>query len=145
MCSILEVSRSGYYAWVQRTESPRGQENKRLTHLIIEIHKKSRATYGAPRIHAELRARGERCGKNRVARLMKEAGIRSKVRKKFRVTTTDSAHALPVAPNLLDQCFVATRPNEIWVADITYSVPSLRLQQRGLSMSGIHLELRERI
>jgi putative transposase len=120
MCSVLEVSRSGYYAWVRRAESLRDQENRRLTNLIIEIHKKSRDTYGVPRIHAELKARGESCGKNRVARLMKTAGIRSKVRKKFRVTTTDSSHSLPVAPNLLDQCFVAARPNAIWAADITY-------------------------
>ena len=119
MCSVLEVSRSGFYAWFKRAESPREQENRRLTNLIVEIHKKSRETYGSPRIFAELQARGERCGKNRVARLMKKAGIRSKVRRKFRVTT-DSSHALPVAPNLLDQHFVSSHPNEIWMADITY-------------------------
>ena len=119
MCSVLEVSRSGFYAWHKRGESPRQRANRRLTGLIVEIHKKSRGTYGSPRIHVELRARDERCGKNRVARLMREAEIRSKVRRKFRVTT-DSSHSLPVAPNLLDQRFVATHPNEIWLADITY-------------------------
>lgn len=119
MCSVLEVSRSGFYAWVKGAESPREQANRRLTDLIVEIHKKSRGTYGAPRIHAELRARGERCSKNRVARLMKAAGIRAKVRRKFR-GTTDSSHSMPVAPNRLDQHFIAARPDEIWLADITY-------------------------
>jgi len=113
MCSILEVSRSGFYAWFKRGVSPRERENRRLTTLIIDIHKRSRETYGSPRIYAELQARGEKCGKNRVARLMKKAGIRSKVRRKFRVKTTDSSHTLPIAPNLLDQHFVASRLNEI--------------------------------
>jgi len=123
MCRLLEVSRSGFYAWLRREEgeaSPRALENRRLTERIKAIHAKSRETYGSPRIHAELRKSGDECGKNRVARLMSQAGIRSKVRKKFRVKTTDSNHAYPIAPNLLRDHAAPVLPNEIWVADITY-------------------------
>ena len=90
-----------------------------MTEKIKEIHKNSRGTYGAPRIHAELRAQEESCGLNRVARLMREAGIRSKVGRKFRPSTTNSKHSRPVAENLLPETEL-NRPNQIWVADITY-------------------------
>jgi putative transposase len=122
MCSTLGVSRSGFYAWLKRQddECPRVRENRRLTARITEIHTESRQTYGAPRIHAALQRSGETCGLNRVVRLMKAAGIRAYAHKKFRVSTTDSNHSLPIAENLLEGCFYAGSLNEIWVADITY-------------------------
>lgn len=119
MCSTLEVSRSGFYIWLARAESIRARENFRLTVLIREEHEKSRATYGAPRIHAALRKRGEMCGLNRVERLMQQAGIRSKMRPKF-VRTTNSKHPHPIAPNLLDRKFNVSVANQVWVSDITY-------------------------
>jgi transposase InsO family protein len=119
MCSTLEVSRSGFYAWLGRGESRHALEDQRLTLLIREEHEKSRGTYGAPRIHAALKKRGEVCGLHRVERLMQEAGIRSKVRRKFK-KTTDSNHPHPIAPNLLDQDFTVGAPNQVWVSDITY-------------------------
>lgn len=119
MCSTLEVSRSGFYAWLGRGDSRRACEDQRLLVLIREEHARSRGTYGAPRIHAALKKRGEVCGLHRVERLMKEAGIRSKVRRKFR-KTTDSNHPHPVAPNLLEQDFTVSGPNQVWASDITY-------------------------
>jgi transposase InsO family protein len=119
MCSTLAVSRSGFYAWLGRGESRRAGEDLRLLVLIRAEHEKSRGTYGAPRIHAALKKRGEVCGLHRVERLMQEAGIRSKVRRKYK-KTTDSNHPHPVAPNLLDQNFTVSGPNQVWVSDITY-------------------------
>lgn len=119
MSSALEVSRSGFYAWLGRGESRRAREDFRLTVLIREEHARSRGTYGAPRIHAALKKRGEACGLHHVERLMQEAGIRSIVRRKFK-KTTDSSHPHPVAPNLLGQDFTVSGPNQVWVSDITY-------------------------
>jgi len=119
MCSTLEVSRSGFYTWLGRGASRRAGEDQRLLALIREEHERSRRTYGAPRIHAALKKRGEICGLHRVERLMQEAGIRSKVRRKFK-KTTDSNHDHRVAPNLLDQDFQVGAPNRVWVSDITY-------------------------
>jgi len=119
MSSILEVSRAGYYAWLGRDDSKHELEDRRLTVLIREEHEKSRGTYGAPRIHAALKKRDETCGLHRVERLMREAGIRSKMRRKH-VRTTDSKHSYPVAPNILDQVFTVSAPNQVWVSDITY-------------------------
>jgi transposase InsO family protein len=119
MSSTLEVSRTGFYAWLGRAESRHTLEDRRLTVLIREEHEKSRGTYGAPRIHAALKKRDEVCGLHRVERLMREAGIRSKMRPKYK-KTTDSKHAHPVAPNILDQDFTASAPNRVWVSDITY-------------------------
>ena len=118
MCTTLEVSRSGFYAWLGRSESRRSHEDRRLTELIREEYQRSRGTYGSPRIHAALRARGETCGLNRVARLMRKAGIRSKVKRKFK-KTTNSAHTRPVAENLISQNFTVNGPNQVWVSDIT--------------------------
>jgi len=120
MCRVLKVSRSGYYAWRERPVSEREMANQKLTAQIEEIHQQSRQTYGSPRIHAELADQGVKCGHNRVARLMRQAELRAKQNRKFKVTTTDSAHNYPVAPNLLEQDFQASQPNEKWVADITY-------------------------
>jgi len=119
MCSTLEVSRSGFYTWLRRGESVRSRESRRLIRLIQEEHERSRHTYGSPRIHAALKARGETCSLNRVQRLMRATGIRSKVKRKFR-RTTDSRHAHPVAPNLVAQDFSVSAPNRVWVSDITY-------------------------
>jgi transposase InsO family protein len=119
MSSTLEVSRSGFYAWLERSEPNRELEDSRLTVLIREEHERSRRTYGAPRIHAALKKRGECCGLHRVERLMQEAGIRSKMRRKF-VRTTNSKHPHPIAPNLLDRQFSVSAANLVWVSDITY-------------------------
>ena len=120
MCDALEVSRSGYYAWRGRPESPRVAANRALLAAIRRVHAHHRGRYGAPRIHAALRAEGRLVSRGRVERLMRRHGIRAMTQRRFRVVTTDSNHSLPVADNLLDQTFLATRPNEIWLADITY-------------------------
>lgn len=119
MCRILGVSRSGYYAWSNRPESRRAREDRRLVEEIKTIHKKSRKTYGSPRVHRELVKIGERCGIRRVERLMAENGIRAKQKKKF-VATTDSKHDLPVAENLLNREFAINEIDKVWVSDITY-------------------------
>ena len=119
MCQVLSVSSSGYYAWRQRRPSRRQVENEQLAEEIRQIHQDSYETYGSPRIHAELQERGISCNRKRVERLMRLHQIRA-VCKRRRRYTTDSAHSLPVAPNLLDQDFVAEAPNQKWVADISY-------------------------
>ena len=121
MCTMMKVSRSAFYAWRnQRTKlGPRAAANAELVKKIKEIHDGSRKTYGSPRIHAELQARGETCGKNRVARLMQLVGLRAKAGRRFRPKTTDSKHSHPVAENLLPALKI-TRPDQVWVADITY-------------------------
>jgi len=119
-CRVLRVSRGGFYAWLRRPESRRARENREVVVRIRRIHEGRRRSYGSPRVHRALAAEGVRCGKNRVARLMREHGIRAIHRKKFR-RTTDSEHPHPVAPNLLDQKFSeVTEPNAYWVADLTY-------------------------
>ena len=107
LCRVLEVSPSGYYAWHRRTPSPRGQEDASLTAEIEAIHTHSRGTYGVPRIHAELVARGRRVGRKRVTRLMRAARLRGVSRRKFVVTTTRAAEARP-APDLVRRAFTAT-------------------------------------
>jgi transposase InsO family protein len=119
MCSVLEVSRSGFYAWLARGEACRSRDDRRLLARVREEHGLSRGTYGARRIHAALRRRGERCGLHRVERLMRVAGIHSKVRRKF-TKTTDSNHLQPLAVDLLGQAFKTSGPNRVWVSDITY-------------------------
>ena len=119
MCELLEISRSGFYAWSRRRESERARRDRELLGRIEEIHVQSRTCYGSPRIHHALRKEGTRCGRKRVARLMKRAEIRGKVRRKFQ-TTTNSKHAGTIAPNLLEKLGSVTRINQIWVADITY-------------------------
>jgi transposase InsO family protein len=120
MCRVLGVSRSGYYAWKDRPVSPRSQENTQLLGLIRGFHERSRATYGSPRIWADLRDElGIRCSRKRVARLMHLHNIHPRRRRRYKVTTRAAAtHS--VAPNLLAQDFTATRLNEKWLADITY-------------------------
>ena len=119
MCDVLEVSRSGYYAWKQRGPSKRAQENEVLKSKIKEIHDTSRQTYGSPRVHAELVAQGKKVGVNRVARLMREEGVCGRRRPRFR-KTTDSNHNHPTAANVLKRDFSTDEPDRVWVADITY-------------------------
>jgi transposase InsO family protein len=123
MCQLLEVSRSGYYAWSARQDCQpcrRDQRRAELIEKILVVHAQSRETYGSPRVYQELKALGEEVCQNTVAKLMKEQGVRSIVRRRFRVRTTDSAHAHPTAPNLLERCFERELPNQAWCADITY-------------------------
>ena len=119
MCRVLEASPGGYYAWLERPESRRGREDRRLLVEIKAIHQESRGVYGSPRIHAELRTRQMHHGRKRVARLMRENGLCARQSKKFKATT-DSNHCHPVAPNLLHRDFEANEPDQKWLADITY-------------------------
>jgi transposase InsO family protein len=122
LCHALEVSPSGYYDWDHRKTSPsaRALEERKLRADITRIHKESRKTYGAPRIQMDLRAQGQCHGRNRIGRLMRQEGLYGRQQKRYRVLTTDSKHDHPIAPNILAQTPAATRPNQIWVADITY-------------------------
>ena len=119
MCEVLQVSRSGYYAWLKRPKSNRSAQNEQLVKHIESIHNQSRQTYGSPRVHDELQDMGIACSENRVARLMRQHGIAVEKKRKF-IRTTDSNHSLPVAPNQLNQQFEVDRPDAVWTADITY-------------------------
>jgi transposase InsO family protein len=119
MCSVLGVSRSGYYAWKKRQPSARERANRGLKALIRLLHRKSRGTYGYRRVHAALVAQGVICGHGRVARLMRNEGLRARRRRRYK-RTTQSQHSWPVAPNHLAQSFEASGPNKKWVTDITY-------------------------
>lgn len=118
LCRILEVTESGYYQWRKKPESARAKQNRELLDTIRIIHAESRQTYGRVRVERDLEAQGIRCNHKRVGRLMREANLRAKQTRKFKATT-DSRHSLPVAPNLLERNFSTTRPNEVWVGDIT--------------------------
>jgi len=139
MCRALEVSRSGFYRWSKRPESRRQIENRRLDAHIKAIYMKSKRRYGSPKITAELRGQGWQVSKNRVARRMKQAGLKSVVRRKYR-PTTDSKHSHPVAPNLLQRNFAATAPDRVWVSDITYIAT-----QRGWLYLTVFLDLVSRL
>ena len=119
MCRVLEVSTSGYYAWCQRSPSPRTRADAELSSRMRAIHEHSRGTYGAPRIHAELEAEGIQVGRKRVARLMRAAGLVGVSRRKW-ITTTVRDRAARPAPDLVERNFVAPGPNRLWVADMTY-------------------------
>jgi transposase InsO family protein len=120
MCEALGVSPSGFYAWRSRPESPRKIARRELLSDIRRVHADHRGRYGAPRIHAELCAEGQSVSRKRVERVRRRYGIRAHTPRRYRVCTTDSKHALPVAANLLEQNFVAEKPDQIWLADITY-------------------------
>jgi len=122
LCQSFEVSTSGYYDWQCRQREPthRALEDLCLKEQILSIHAQSRQTYGAPRIHRQLRSQGRCHGRNRIARLMREQGLCGRQKKRYRVVTTDSKHDQPIAPNRLAEMAVAQKPNQIWVADITY-------------------------
>jgi putative transposase len=119
MCRVLGVSPSGYYAWRKRPLSARARADVELTAEIQAIHKDSRGTYGAPRVHAELAATGHHLGRKRVARLMRGAGIVGVSRRRQFTTTVRDAGARP-APDLVGRNFKVDVPNRLWVADITY-------------------------
>jgi len=120
LCKVLEVSRSGYYAWLKRPKSSRDLERERLVPLVREISKDSRSTYGARRIVKELSLRhGISCTRYKAGTLMDLAGVYAKQKRKYKVTT-DSKHNLPVSPNLLERNFSVARPDEVYVSDITY-------------------------
>lgn len=119
MCRVLGVRPSGFYAAQQRQPAARAIANALLTLEARAIHAESRQSYGSPRVLKELQARGIRCGRKRVARVMREAGLQSKRPHRFR-TTTQSQHRHPLAPNVLDRQFAIAPPNRVWAADITY-------------------------
>ena len=121
LCRVLRVSRSGFYVWCLREPSDRAVLNQKLLERIRSIHQQSRGTYGSPRVHEGLKREGFSISLNRVARLMRENGIRSCYGKKRRFPkTTDSNHHYPVAENHVARNFVVSAPNQIWVSDITY-------------------------
>ena len=119
-CQVLEVSRSGYYDWLNRPQSERDKRREALAAKIRTAAVEGRGVYGSPRIFKTLVARGESVCENTVAKVMKAAGIRAKTKKKYVPTTTDSNHANPVAGNVLDRQFTAELPNQKWAVDITY-------------------------
>jgi putative transposase len=119
MCRVLGISESGFYAWRKRPLCQRKREDAQLSTHIRQIFVAHRQVYGSPRIHAELKERGVRCARKRIARLMREGGIAAS-HKRRRVTTTNSRHENPLAPNLLERDFAAEAPNKKWVTDVTY-------------------------
>jgi transposase InsO family protein len=119
LCRVLEVSTSGFYAWRLRPDSTHAKEDARLKVEVAAAHKRGRCTYGSPRVHSELRAQGTRIARKRVARLMKEQGLRARQKRRFR-KTTDSNHEDPIADNILDREFTQAGPNLAWVTDVTY-------------------------
>lgn len=119
MCRVLDVSRSGFYAWRTRRPSSRATQDEALACEIAAAHRRSRGTYGSPRVHAELRANGRLVGRKRVARIMRRVGLAGLTRRRYRCTT-DSNHRQPVAKNLVKRQFDVQAPNHVWVADITY-------------------------
>jgi putative transposase len=120
MCDLLEVSRQGYYDWVDRPPSASAIRRDAVVAAIRLSHVESHCRYGSPNIHQDLLEKGIACCVNTVARRMREHGIRSIVNKRFRVTTTDSRHDQPVFENRLDRDFTADGPDRKWAADITY-------------------------
>lgn len=115
----MKVSPAGYHAWLNREPSRRDREEAELLVQIKASHEESKRTYGSPRVWQDLKAAGVRCGRHRVARLMRKHGVRAQVKGRF-IATTDSKHELPVAENLLDRQFESEAPNARWTADITY-------------------------
>jgi putative transposase len=120
MSKLLNVSRSGFYGWLGDDSCHRSLQNRELTARIRSIHERSGRTYGSPRITAELREQGISVSRPRVARLMKTAGIRSCIGKRYRACTTDSNHGFHIAPNLLERNFTTDTVGKAWVSDITY-------------------------
>jgi len=119
LCRVLQVTRSGFYAWLGRRPSSRAAANDRLQVAIRAAHRQSRGTYGSPRVQRELVAQGFATGRHRVARQMRALGLVARRPKRFRITT-DSRHDYPVATNVLQREFAVERPNQAWVTDITY-------------------------
>jgi putative transposase len=119
LCDLVGVSRSGYYAWRRRAESRRERANQELLGQMHQIHREVKQRYGSPRMHTELEGRGYRCGRNRVARLMRRHGIIAKMTVRFR-RASKAGRREQVVPNLLARQFTVSRPNRVWVSDITY-------------------------
>ena len=119
-CRVLGVSASGYYAWLERPPSTRAQANVALTEAILGVHQASDGTYGMPRVHAELRQGGQMVSRKRVARLMRQAGVRGVSRRRSFTVTTERNDRQRPAPDLVNRHFQADEPNKLWVADITY-------------------------
>jgi transposase InsO family protein len=119
LCDVLQVSRSGFYAWRRRGPSARAKADEKLAAEIGAVHKRTRGRYGSPRVHRELRAKGTRVSKKRVERVMRERGIRGKMKRRFR-RTTDSNHTNAVAPNIVAREFEPSAPNQVWAGDVTY-------------------------
>jgi putative transposase len=119
MCRVLEVSRTGYYAYRHRPTSERELENRLLVRQIRRVQQANRKSYGSPRMMRELRDQGRKCGRNRVARLMRENGLGARRKKRFR-KTTDSRHSFRCAENLVEREFTVDAPNRVWVSDVTY-------------------------
>lgn len=123
MCRVLNVSATGYYAWRKRPACPRREQDATLRKLIVTSHQRSRKTYGTRRIQADLSDAKVACGRKRISRLMREAGVEARCKRAFRVTTTNSKHSKRIAPNLLDRHFAPAEieaTNRVWVGDITY-------------------------
>lgn len=122
MCRVLNASKGGFYAWLKRPESRRKQRDRGLCDKIASIFKANKKRYGAPRVHVELRKAGESCGRKRVARLMREANLVGRRRRRFVPKTTDSNHKEPIAENVLDRRFSPesiASPNRCWAGDIS--------------------------
>ena len=120
MCSLLTISRSGFHAWVKPKRSKRALETQKLERIIRDIFYKFKGIYGSPRITSELHEMGYKISENRVAKIMRNIGLSGQSKAKFKVLTTNSAHAYPISPNLLKQKFRVCEPNKAWVSDITY-------------------------
>ena len=120
VCRVLGVSRSGYYRWLKAKPSQRQRADEQLWPLIVQAYAAARQTYGSPRVTQTLKKQNHRCGRHRVARLMRHNGLRGVQKRAFRPRTTDSAHPLPIAPNRLKESAVPHQPNQVWVSDITY-------------------------
>lgn len=121
MCAVFGVTPAGFYAWIKRRQSPRAARTQELATQVAAVHREVKGVYGSLKITRELRHRKTVVNRKTVARLMRTLGIRSKVARKFRIQTTDSAHTNPIAPNVLAQDFAsADAPNRVWGADITY-------------------------
>jgi len=119
MCKVFKVRKSSYYRWLKEGPSNRWKDNEKLLVEIMDIFEESKDSYGSIRMTKELQARGRIIGQNKVAKMMRAAGLQVKRKRKFKVTT-DSRHNYPVAPNLLNQEFTVSRPGEVWVSDLTY-------------------------
>lgn len=119
LCAALDVARGGYYSWLSRPESRRAREDRHLLTRIRAVYRQSRRRYGSPRVHAELRGEGVRCGRHRVARLMRQDQLLARPGRHFK-STTQSGHDHPVAPNQLQRQFQVASPDTCWAGDITY-------------------------
>jgi transposase InsO family protein len=120
LCQTLDVSRAGHYAHHHKPERPRRQQDQALTPLVCQAFEAGRKSYGSPRLQVALRRQGQHCGKNRVARLMRQAGLRARQKRRYRPRTTHSNHGLAIAENWLAKVPAPARPNQVWVSDITY-------------------------